>query len=114
MLLTFYIKIDIISLVKLEGNKMNKKNRGIVGIIIIVILVIVIAILATVILLAYRFVNKRLEKINFVQIDKNDLDIVDIYVDDENITKQKYDTIKTIALLGTDSRDVNNMYSRKS
>lgn len=97
-----------------KGIKIMKKNRGIVGIIIIVILVIVIAILTTIILLAYRFVNKRLEKINFVQIDKNDLDIVDIYVDDENITKEKFDSIKTIALLGTDSRDVNNMYSRKS
>ena len=89
----------------------NKKIK-IWQIILIIFLLIIIGLISY----AGFFIWAKLSKINYESIDKSDLDINENLYDEvsNNISKKEFDDIKTIALFGTDSRDVNNMYAGRS
>ena len=58
----------------------------------------------------------KINKVDFVQIDKEDLSVnKDIYEDiSEDITKDEFKEVKTVVFFGVDSRDVTNGFSGRS
>lgn len=89
----------------------KRKNGKIIKIALIVILVIII-VLGIVI---GTFVNGKLSKINFKDLDENDLEINDnMYEETEGLSQKEYDQVINIMLLGSDSKDMNNTYGGNS
>lgn len=93
-----------------EETKKRKKEK-IIKIVLIVILVIII-VLGIVI---GTFVNGKLSKINFKDLDENDLEINDnMYEETEGLSQKEYDQVINIMLLGSDSKDMNDTYGGNS
>lgn len=87
--------------------KMNKWLK-------IVLILLAIIIVASGIL-AGKFVWDKLSKINFQDLDENNLSINDeLYSDIEGLTKKEYDSVINIFLIGSDSRDMSNQYAGNS
>ena len=95
---------------------MKKEKKGLVGIIVLIIVIVIVIALFIAGLLVYRFISKRLENVNYVEIDKSDIGIVEIYEEpkEDKNEEVKFDSVKTIALFGTDSRNVDDMYSGRA
>lgn len=81
----------------------------------IVFIVILLLILITIGIGVY-FVWSKWSKVNFEEIDKDDLDVnTEIYEEvSDKVTEDEFNDIVTIALFGTDSRDPNNMDAGRS
>ncbi len=94
-----------------------KKNGNIalkILCIVIILIVLIVAILAF--FIYYKFSN-----INYEDIDKDDLSVNNNLYDDikdtleeQEITESEFNDIVSVALFGTDSRDVNNMSAGRS
>lgn len=80
----------------------------------IVIILLIIIILAGVIL-AGKFVADKLARINFQDLDEDNLALNDdLYSEVEGLTKKEYNQVINILLLGSDSKDMSNQYAGNS
>ena len=91
---------------EVRRKKAKRKNR--VG---LIIFIVIIAILLGICIFAWSLINGRLSKLNKKEIDKTDLEVNENLKEEvkDLVTKDEFDDIVTIALFGSDSRDVNNM-----
>ncbi len=95
---------------KERNNKKSKKGK-----ILKIILLILVIIVITIGILAGTFINGKLSKINFQELDENDLGTNDdIYSEIEGLTKKEYDKVINIMLLGSDSKDMSDTYGGNS
>ena len=91
---------------EVRRKRARRKNRK--G---LIIFAIIIALLLGICIFLWTLINGRLSKLNKKEIDKEDLE-VNVYLQEEVkglVTKDEFEDIVTIALFGSDSRDVNNM-----
>lgn len=80
-----------------------------------IVLILLVIIIITSGILAGKFVWDKLSKINFQDLDENNLSINDeLYSDIEGLTKKEYDSVINIFLIGSDSRDMSNQYAGNS
>jgi len=80
----------------------------------IVLILLVIIIVASGILIG-KFGWDKISKINFRDLDENNLAINDeLYSEIEGLTQKEYDRVINIFLIGSDSRDMSNQYSGNS
>lgn len=93
------------------SDKVNLKRRKVFKVIIIIVIIIVALICAI-----GGYVWHTLSKMNIEDINKDNLDMNEnIYQDvSDKISEEEFDKIVTIALFGSDSRDMNNMESGRS
>lgn len=90
-----------------EKKKMNPWVKA-------VIILLVVIILAGIIL-AGKFVGDKLARINFQDLDEENLSInEELYSEVEGLTQKEYDQVINILLLGSDSKDMENQYSGNS
>ncbi len=94
-----------------RNSKKTKKSKKALKVFIIILLIIALIIGAII----FIFFDK-LSKMNYVEIDKNDLDVNNNMYDDVAglISKDEFEDIITVALFGTDSRDTSNMSAGRS
>ena len=82
-----------------KKERKNKKSKK--GKILKIILLILIIIVLAVGIVAGTFINGKLSKIKFQDLDENDLGTNDdIYSEIEGLTKKEYDKVINIMLLG--------------
>ena len=97
------------------GKEQNKKQKGKKGRIIKIILIVILVIIIALGIVAGTFINGKLSKINFQDLDENDLGTNDdIYSEIEGLTKKEYDQVINIMLLGSDSKDMSDTYGGNS
>ena len=91
--------------------KNNKEGKIVIAVGIILFTFLVILALITFIIgfKIYKFAKERIDNIQYEEIDKTDLDVT---VEKEELSKIKQ--IKTIVLIGSDSKDVNDIYAGRS
>ncbi len=91
--------------------KRKKKSK-----VAIIILSVILLIIASLIISIILFIKGRLDKLNVVDLDKNDLDINSNIYDElgGSISKSEFDDIVTIALFGSDSRNTENIHSGRA
>lgn len=98
-----------------ENRKERKNKKSKKGKILKIILLILVIIVITIGIFAGNFINGKLSKINFQQLDENDLGTNDdIYSEIEGLTKKEYDKVINIMLLGSDSKDMSDTYGGNS
>ncbi len=91
---------------------MNKKVKKILFVVIIIFLVIIISLGAVV----YLFIQNKLNKINYEDLNIEDLSINQNILEDINsnedinLTENQFNEIKTIAIFGSDSRNMKDSY----
>ena len=81
----------------------------IVGSVLFIVLVILIIIIAVLFFNIYKFTKDRVDNVQHVEVNKEDLDVAE---EKEEISQIKQ--IKTIALFGSDSRNVDDIYAGRS
>lgn len=92
----------------------NKQKRNI-GKWIKIVLIILISIILVVAIFVTKFINDKLSKINFQELDEENLGINEnLYDELEGITKEEYKEVINILLLGSDSKDMSNQYAGNS
>ena len=97
------------------GKEKIKKQKGKKGRIIKIILIVILVIIIALGIVAGTFINGKLSKINFQDLDENDLGTNDdIYSEIEGLTKKEYDQVINIMLLGSDSKDMSDTYGGNS
>lgn len=90
----------------------NKKNK--IGIVIGIILILLIL---SLVVIGVVLVKGRIDKLNIVEINKDDLEVNNNLFNELNngtITKDEFEDVITIALFGSDSRNVTNMSSGRT
>lgn len=91
-----------------ENNEKQKRN---IGKWIKIVLIILISIILVVAIFVTKFINDKLSKINFQELDEENLGINEnLYDELEGITKEEYKEVINILLLGSDSKDMSNQY----
>ncbi len=95
-----------------DKDKKSLKNK--ILIVIIIILSIIVILLASSIIIAYKFIMNRISKINYVEIDKSQIEISTEVIDNNIVTQDEFDDIKTIALFGSDSRNTADVHSGRA
>lgn len=98
---------------KIKGKRYERKSKKskVIKIIVSIIAILLIAILV----FAGIFVGGKLSKINFKDLDKENLGINDnLYSEIEGITKKEYEQVINILLLGSDSKNMEDQYSGNS
>ncbi len=98
----------IVESTKKEKRRKKAKKKNFVG---IIIAGVILVILATFVFIVIGFITGRINKLNFVQIDKSDLNVNEGIFEslDGSITENEFKDIVTIALFGSDSRDVSDI-----
>ena len=97
------------------GKEKIKKQKGKKGRIIKIFLIVILVIIIALGIVAGTFINGKLSKINFQELDENDLGTNDdIYSEIEGLTKKEYDQVVNIMLLGSDSKDMSDTYGGNS
>lgn len=92
----------------------NKQMRNI-GKWIKIVLIILISIILVIAIFVTKFINDKLSKINFQELDEENLGINEnLYDELEGITKEEYKEVINILLLGSDSKDMSNQYAGNS
>lgn len=101
---------------KHSASREERKNRkGKKGKAIKIILLIILIIIIIVGIVAGTFINGKLSKVNFQDLDENNLGTNDdLYSETEGLTKKEYDQVINIMLLGSDSKDMDNTYGGNS
>lgn len=95
-----------------ENNEKQKRN---IGKWIKIVLIILISIILVVAIFVTKFINDKLSKINFQELDEENLGINEnLYDELEGITKEEYKEVINILLLGSDSKDMSNQYAGNS
>lgn len=95
----------------MSSGKHNKKKRIWLRIVLILMLVVIVSSG----ILAGKFINDKLSKITFKNLDENDLAINDeLYSEVEGLTQKEYDAVINIILFGSDSKDMDDTYSGNS
>jgi LCP family protein required for cell wall assembly len=96
-----------------ETNK-TKKHKKICKWLKIMLILLAIIIICFAILVG-KFIQNKLSKINFQQLDEEDLSVNDeLYSEVEGLTKKEYEQVVNILLLGSDSKDMNDQYAGNS
>lgn len=102
--------MDKVKFVK-KGKHTKKKLNSCLKIVLILLLVIILS----GVILAGKFIGDKFAKLNFKNLDESDLDLNDnLYSDVNGLTKNEYDQVINIVLLGSDSKDMSNTYSGSS
>jgi LCP family protein required for cell wall assembly len=79
------------------------------------VLILLLIIIVSFSILAVKFVQDKLSKINFQQLDEDNLGInEELFNEISGITQQEYDQVINILLLGSDSKDMDNQYAGNS
>lgn len=95
-----------------ENNEKQKRN---IGKWIKIMLIILISIILVMAIFVTKFINDKLSKINFQELDEKNLGINEnLYDELEGITKEEYKEVINILLLGSDSKDMSNQYAGNS
>ncbi len=98
-----------------ESKKENKKQKSKKGKIIKIILLTIIVLIIIAAIVAGTFIHGKLSKINFQEIDENNIGINEnMYSETEGLTQKEYDQVINIMLLGSDSKNMDNTYSGNS
>lgn len=93
----------------------NKKKTKKIAKWITIMLIITISIILVFVLCVTKFVNDKLSKVNFQELDEENLSINEnLYDELEGITEEEYKEVINILLLGSDSRDMSNQYAGNS
>lgn len=85
---------------------MKRKNGKFMIAVIVVLVVILSAILG-----GFAFVQSKLNKMNYIELDESDLGIT---VSNKDIPQVNFEEIIKFAIFGSDSRDQNNTYAGRS
>ena len=97
------------------GKEKIKRQKGKKSKIIKITLIVILVIIIVLGIVAGTFINNKLSKINFQQLDENDLGTNDdIYSEIEGLTKKEYNQVINIILLGSDSKDMSDTYGGNS
>lgn len=89
-----------------ENNKKRKIGKWIK-----IVLILLISIILVLVLFVTKFVNDKLSKVNFQELDEENLSINEnLYDELEGVTEEEYKEVINILLLGSDSRDMSNQY----
>lgn len=95
-----------------ENNKKQKRN---IAKWIKIVLIILISIILVIAIFVTKFINDKLSKVNFQELDEKNLGINEnLYDELEGITKEEYKEVINILLLGSDSKDMSNQYAGNS
>ncbi len=95
-----------------ENNKKQKRN---IAKWIKIVLIIIISIILVIAIFVTKFINDKLSKVNFQELDEKNLGInKNLYDELEGITKEEYKEVINILLLGSDSKDMSNQYAGNS
>lgn len=95
-----------------ENNEKQKRN---IGKWIKIVLIILISIILVIAIFVTKFINDKLSKVNFQELDEKNLGINEnLYDELEGITKEEYKEVINILLLGSDSKDMSNQYAGNS
>ncbi|MDD3304282.1 MAG: LCP family protein [Clostridia bacterium] len=80
------------------------------------VMAIIVAIILIIVGIVIYFVWSKLSKVNYVDIDKSDLDVNnDIYKDVKDVvTEEEFKEITSFVLFGIDSKDMNNINAGRS
>lgn len=98
-----------------ESKKENKKQKSKKGKIIKIILLTIIVLIIIAAIVAGTFIHGKLSKINFQEIDENNIGINEnMYSETEGLTQKEYDQVINIMLLGSDSKNMDNTYAGNS
>ncbi len=80
-----------------------------------VVFILLAFIIITFAILAGTFIRNKLAKINFKNLDTDNLSINDeLYSEVEGLTQKEYDQVVNILLLGSDSKDMSDQYAGNS
>ena len=91
-----------------KNKKVKSKKKKVLKIILIIFVLLIIAVIIGVGI----FIALKLGKINYKNLDENDLAInQDLYNDVKGVSKSDYDQVTNILFLGSDSRDLSDTYS---
>lgn len=92
---------------------MNKKVKKVLLVILTIILIVILSVVG----FSIYFIKSKLNKINFEELNEQDLSLnLDLYKDlqdsnsNSNLTEEEFNSIKTIAIFGSDSRNLKDAY----
>lgn len=92
-------------------DEISKKPKRKIGKWIKIVLILLISIILVLVLFVTKFVNDKLSKVNFQELDEENLSINEnLYDELEGVTEEEYKEVINILLLGSDSRDMSNQY----
>lgn len=98
-----------------ESKKENKKQKSKKAKIIKIILLTIIVLIIIAAIIVGTFIHGKLSKINFQEIDENNIGINEnMYSETEGLTQKEYDQVINIMLLGSDSKNMDNTYAGNS
>lgn len=98
-----------------KENKKEKKQKSKKGKVIKIILIILLIIIISLAIVAGTFINGKLSKINFKEVDENNIGINEnMYSEIEGLTQKEYDQVINIMLLGSDSKNMDDTYEGNS
>lgn len=98
---------------KRVGRRYKEKKKMNIYLKVVLILVAVIIVFA--IILAGKFIKDRLAKINFQQLDEQNLGInEELFSEVAGLTQKEYDQVVNILLLGSDSKNMSDQYAGNS
>lgn len=101
----------------MRGKRFEKKekNHNKIGKVIKILIITIIILLIISIVGISIFIGSKIGKINFKDLNEDDLDInEDVYSDVSSLTENEYNEVINILLLGSDSRNMDDTYEGNS
>jgi len=93
----------------------RKKKKNKISLILKIIAIVLFIVILIGVAFAGIFVGGKLAKIKFKDLDKDDLSInSELYSEIEGLTQEEYDDVINILLLGSDSKNMSDMYGGNS